>query len=364
MQNRTILAAVLLALGTAASAHAQYGSGLPDTPTVPGPHDDTVSKYNEDNIYADTSQQSLAQDLNVISGGGPTVRQYNQAIEEYKSGKLDDATNDLLGVLKKDPKNAQAQKVLAYTFLRQNKPTDALPYLESSVKNTPKDLQTRDNLGRVYLAMSRPADAAAQFKAVLALSSKDKTATQGLAQAEAKPVSTTATMTAVTRQGDKPKKDDRSAEDYAKMGKDLLKAKKFDAGMDAYNKAAAIDSKNADLRLFIGEQYMQAGQADKAIPAINQALAMNTKHVFEAHTMLGQLYGPTDPAKAVAEFKAATQAKPNDPASWYNLGVVEQQAGDNEGARHAYQKTLDLKPSDPGLSNQAQKNMDSLGGAK
>lgn len=356
------LAAALLALS--ASAFAQTPSdlspGLPDTQSAPGPHSGVATLYG-DNNNAKNGNSSLPDAVGASDGTGPAASQYNRAVGEYKSGKLGDAVKDLQAVLKQEPGDAQARKLLAYTLLRQNKSADALPYLEATVKAAPQDVQTRDNLGKVYLALKRPAEAAAQFNAVLAVSPKDATAARMLAQIAVKTTTAATTETVTTKPSQKPEQSDLTAKDYATQGADLLKANKFDAAMAAYGKAADLDPKNADLRLYIGELYMRAGVPGKAIPAIDQALAMHTKHIFEASTMLGQIYAPTDPAKAISEFKLATDARPSDPAAWYNLGVLEAQAGDTADARQHYQKALSLNPADPVLADHAKQSLAALG---
>ncbi len=359
------ITAALLALGTTAFAQAPTDTpgppGLPDTQTAPGPHSDTAHMYNDEDNNAESSNSNLPDAVATINGNSPTDRQYNHAIDEYKSGKLDDAAKDLQGFLKAQPGNTEANKLLAYTFLRQNKPADAAPYLETVVKAAPKDVQTRDNLGRVYLALHRPADATAQFQAVLAISPKDAVATRELATGPHS-VTTTTTTTVITRvETDQKPSKQLSAKDYLKQGDNSFKANKYDDAVAAYDKSADLDPKNADLRLYIGDQCMKAGMTDKAIAEINQALDLHTKKVFEASTMLGELYGPTDPAKAISEFKLATDARPSDPAAWYNLGFLEGQAGNTADAKKDYQKVLDLNPADPALADHAKKNLDALG---
>ena len=48
--------------------------------------------------------------------------------------------------------------------------------------------------------------------------------------------------------------------------------------------------------------------------------------------------------KAAEHFAAATQAAPEDPEAWNQLGFARREAGDYRNALHAYTKALELRP--------------------
>jgi superkiller protein 3 len=64
-----------------------------------------------------------------------------------------------------------------------------------------------------------------------------------------------------------------------------------------------------------------------------------------AYTLLGvTLRRQGDHAAALAEFRKAVAADPNDPRAQFNLGKELKAGGDLAGAIAAFQRAIDLKP--------------------
>ncbi len=231
--------------------------------------------------------------------------------------------------------------------------------LEAAVKQDPKDLVTRDSLGQVYLQQNRPADAAAQFKTVLARAPKDAIATQGLVLTMSQTGSSGDAVAALQKLA----ASSPSAANYTNLGAALQKSGKTADAAQAFQKAAALAPANGDLPFYAGELYVQSGSNDKALALLNQALALKTQYSFPAHMLLAQVYSQSGARdKAILEFTAATQAQPTDPTSWFNLGVLQQQAGQRDAAKQAFGKVVSLHPADTALLTQAQDALAALQG--
>ncbi len=274
---------------------------------------------------------------------------YNQAVNDYNAGHFDEAARDLRDDLKVQPDSLDAHMLYGYVLLRQNKYAEALPHLELVAKQTPNDPVLHDNLGVTYLQLQRPADAAAQFKSVLAHAPKDKAALAGLAQATGQTIPSGQSVSDLQ----KAVSVHPTAAGYEDLGDALQNAGKAADAADAFRKAADMEPKNSEAWLLAGALYEQAGQNNKAIPALQQVLTLNNGHVYNAHVHLGEIYAASDKPKAIAEFQQAAQLRPTDAATWYNLGVLQAAAGHTANARADYQKVLDLRPADASLSTQA-----------
>jgi tetratricopeptide (TPR) repeat protein len=138
----------------------------------------------------------------------------------------------------------------------------------------------------------------------------------------------------------------------------LQKAGRSAEAADAFRKAAELDPNSRNAWLYAGILYEQNGAHDKAIPALTQALALGAEPKYQAHMALAQAYAHTnDSAKALDEFAAATQARPDDPIAWYDLAVLQTQTGKATDAVQSYRKVLDLKPTDAAILNPTQLNL-------
>lgn len=302
---RYLLVAGLLLCSFAALAQ----DATPDNNGDTGKPDDevAVTKKAADNSFQSNYQAKQAE--------------LGMAYSAYQDGHYADAASSLENIVKKSPKNTDAQELLAYCDLKLGKPAEAAPHLEVYTQAKPTDYATRDNLGFVYLQLNRTADALSLFQAVLAKSPKDAQAEFGLATA------------------------------YHANGQDALAA-------DAFSKTTTMDPKNVNAWLYTGLLDMSQGAYDKAIPPLKQAIALKTDDAYQAHTALAQAYITTkDIPNATSELKAASSLKPTEAQPVFNLAVLEQQSGDTAQAEADYRKVLALKPTDLNLLKPAQANL-------
>ena len=303
----TLIAALTLLSGTAAFAQSD---AVPGTPTGRPDDETAVTKSASNSNLGQTQYQNQ----------GPSG-ELSDAYKDYQANKYASAQAKLEAIVKKSPKDAQAQELLAYCDLKLNKPDDAALHLAAYTQLKPNDLQARANLGQVYMQTNHPTDAIPQYQAVLAKSPKDAQAQFGLAVA------------------------------LSSSGQNAQAA-------DAFGKATVLDPKNANAWLDAGLLYAQTGAPDKAIPALKQALALKADNPYDTHLALAQSYeAAKDNASAMKELQAAAQLKPGEATPLFNLAVLEQQSGDTAGAEASYQKVLALKPTDPNLLNPAQSNL-------
>ena len=85
----------------------------------------------------------------------------------------------------------------------------------------------------------------------------------------------------------------------------------------------AFADKNADAHYKEGLAYKLEGKVDKAIEALQAAVAQNPKHGM-AWASLGHLYKQkqAEPAKIVGAYEAATAVIKKDKTLWSNLGMA------------------------------------------
>ncbi len=121
-----------------------------------------------------------------------------------------------------------------------------------------------------------------------------------------------------------------------------------------FNKAISMDKKYVTPYLNRGIAYIQLADMDKALmdcdtvikyfpvhPSLPYLSVTISKYFFDK----GLKYGMDNQLpEAIACLKKATEAAPQHPDIWYNLGFAYIKAGQIQEAKNALQKTLQLKP--------------------
>jgi len=91
--------------------------------------------------------------------------------------------------------------------------------------------------------------------------------------------------------------------DYA-AGKQAVEARNWQAALDAFNKVAAKDPRNANAQNYLGYTYRKMGNLDLAFKHYDEALRLDPRH-RGAHEYVGEAYLITDNlAKAEEHLKA------------------------------------------------------------
>ena len=109
-------------------------------------------------------------------------------------------------------------------------------------------------------------------------------------------------------------KDPGNRQAWVQLGHSYFDSKNPMKAIEAYDKALAIDGNDPDVLTDQGIMYRQIGWYEKAIEAFQQAKQLNTKHVN----------------------------------SLFNIGLVYMQdLGENEKAKVAFQRFLELVPAGP-----------------
>lgn len=289
-----------------------------------------------------------------FNGGGGNAGAFNNAVDAYNKKDYAKAAKELQGFIKDNPKDAQAHRLMADIFVRQNKIADAIPEWEAAVKIDGNDRVSRENLGAAYLQTQQFDKAAQVYKAAYAKKPKDGDTAyyyglalaQGGHTAEALPVLQNAVVAKPT------------APAYMQLGVTLDKSGKHAEAADAFAAAAKLDPKNPQPLLYSGLIYHQTGSDAKAVPALQQALALGTDDPFDAHIALAEAAATAKNTDgALKEFNLAAQAKPDNFNAWANIGILNQNTGKAADAEAAYRKAIALTPPDPKALASVQSNL-------
>lgn len=111
-----------------------------------------------------------------------------------------------------------------------------------------------------------------------------------------------------------------------------------------YKAALAKNPKDLDALTGLGNLEFDSGQWNKAIDYYSRALAIDGKNsdVRVDRAIAYHATGQNNVARK--ELLQVTRERPDHKNAWLNLGVVNRDLNDREGALHAWQRYLELDP--------------------
>jgi len=104
------------------------------------------------------------------------------------------------------------------------------------------------------------------------------------------------------------------------------------------------EDKTGEIAKNIALIYIEKGDNDKAIAAINDAKAANPNDVNLLQAEANMYYQMGDKAKYKAIMEEILSKDSKNPTLYYNLGVTAYEMGDNKAAVEYYKKALELNP--------------------
>jgi len=130
----------------------------------------------------------------------------------------------------------------------------------------------------------------------------------------------------------------------ANLGKALQLEGRNEEALAVYQRAIAIDDRQADALNNVATLYHLKGDVDQAIPWYLQALERNPQ-LEEVHQNLADAYaklGAND--KAIAAYRRALAIESGKGDIWSNYGLLLYETGDIAAATQAYEKAIELLP--------------------
>ena len=128
------------------------------------------------------------------------------------------------------------------------------------------------------------------------------------------------------------------------MGVTLREQGKQEEAIEAYNKAIAIKSDDADAYNNMGTALQDQHKLEEAIEAYNEALTLKPDYAEAYYNMGNALKEQSKLEEAIEFYNKAIAVKPDYAESYYNMGTALQEQHKLEEAIEAYNKALTLKP--------------------
>jgi len=190
-----------------------------------------------------------------------------------KTGRIRDAVLEAQDILKRDPNNLEARKLLGRIYLRSlgDEPGNAsgsdnmlklaIDQYEQIVKIEPNNVDDHLLLGRLYRLNNDLQKAEAELKIAVKLDPDSEEAVTTLALLYTDEGDSTHALQVLSSVPDTG----RSAKLYAALGATYEQRKDYKSAIDAYQHAIQLDRDNLDAIRGLAENYLNDGQIDRAL---------------------------------------------------------------------------------------------------
>jgi len=307
------------------------------------------------------------------------IEEYRQAIDadptsEYltaglaelyaKTGRIRDAVLEAQDIIKRDPNNLEARKLLGRIYLRslgdmqasnngsQNVLKLAIEQYEQIVKIEPDNVEDHLLLGRLYSLNKDLQKAENEFKTAVKLQPDSEEAVTTLAylyNEEGDTSRATQVLSAIPEAS-------RSAKLYSALGYTYEQQKQYKNAISAYRHAIEVDRDNLDAIRGLAQNLMNDGQADAALEQYKVIADANPEDA-QTYVRIAEIYrkqGKFD--LAIESLKKAESMVQDSVEVPYSMASVYQAQGRFDEASQILQNLLKKTEKTDGNYNQSERN--------
>ena len=342
---------------------AQQTPAVTDSKPVPSPAPRKVDKaaayyhYSLAHVYEEQvavyGRSELAskaiEEYRLAIEADPTSEYLTSGLAELyaKTGRIRDAVMEAQDILKRDPNNLEAHKLLGRIYLRslgdvqassgsQNVLKLAIDQYEQIVKIEPDNVEDHLLLGRLYRLNNDLQKAESEFKTAIKLQPDSEEAVTTLAylyNEEGDSTRATQVLSAIPDAA-------RSAKLYSALGYTYEQLKQYKNAIEAYKRAIELDRDNLDAMRGLAQNLMNDGQPDaaleqyKIIADANPEDAQTYLHMAEIYRKTGKFDLALENLKKVESMVQDSIEVP------YNMAAVYQAQGRYDEAIQVLQPLL------------------------
>jgi tetratricopeptide (TPR) repeat protein len=295
----------------------------------------------------------------------PNSEYLNSGLAELyaKTGRIRDAVNEAQEIIKRDPNNLEARKLLGRIYLRglgdlqsgsqsQEVLKRAIEQYEQIARIEPNNADNHILLGRLYRLNNDLNKAEQEFKTAVDLQPGSEEAVTMLAYLyndEGNPKRAAQVLNAV---GEK----DRTAKLYSALGYTYEQQHEYANAVQAYRSAVKLDSDNLEARRGLAQNLLNDNQPDAALDQF-KAIVDADPHDAQSYMRMAELYRRTGNFdKAIEALKKAETEVQDSLEVPYNLAVVYQAQGKYDEAVQVLQSLLKKTEKPEGKYSSGEKN--------
>ena len=304
------------------------------------------------------------------------IEEYRQAIEAdptsgyltaglaelyAKTGRIRDAVLEAQDILKRDPNNIEARKLLGRIYLRSLGDMQAsngsqnvlkLEQYEQIVKIEPDSVDDRLLLGRLYRLNNDLQKAENEFKTAVKLQPDSEEAVTTLAylyNEEGDTARATQVLSAIPEAG-------RSAKLYSALGYTYEQQKQYKNAITAYRRAIELDRDNLDAIRGLAQNLMNDGQTDAALEQYKVIADANPEDA-QTYVRMADIYRKQSKYDlALENLKKAESMVQDSIEVPYSMAAVYQAQGRFEEAEQVLQNLLKKTEKPDGSYSQSDRN--------
>jgi tetratricopeptide (TPR) repeat protein len=380
--NRIFFLFLVIAVPAAAAAGQSEGT----SPAASAPSDATPSQSSPRKIdraaaYYHYMLAHMYEEQITVYGRGdlanPAIQEYRLAIEAdpsaefltaglaelyVKTGRIRDAVLEAQDILKRDPKNLEAHKLLGRIYLHslgdvpggsgsENVLKLAIEQYQQIVQLEPQNLDNHLYLGRLYRLNNDLQKAEDELKAAVKLDPSSEEAVTTLAMLYTDEGDTANALKVLSAVPDAA----RSAKLYAALGAAYEQRKDYRSAIDAFRHAVVLDRDNLDAIRGLAENLQNDGQLDAALEQYKVIVDSNPEDA-ESYVRMAEIYrrqGKYD--LALESLKKADTLAPNQAQVAYNIAAVYQAQGRYDDAIKLLQDLLKKNERSDAAYSQAER---------
>ena len=214
-----------------------------------------------------------------------------------KTGRIRDAVLQAQDIIKRDPNNLEAHKLLGRIYLRslgdmpgngngsENVLKLAIEQYEEIVKIEPNNVDDHLLLGRLYRLNNDMQKAEGELKTAIKIDPSSEEAVTTLAMLYTDEGDTAHALKVLASIPDSA----RSAKLYAALGAAYEQRKDFKAAIDAYKHAVVLDRDNLDAIRGLAENYLNDGQLEAALEQY-KVIADSNPEDAQTYVRMAEIY--------------------------------------------------------------------------
>jgi tetratricopeptide (TPR) repeat protein len=374
--NRIFRLLLMMAMAAAVAAGQDSSS---DSSKQPRPSDTNPASHKPDRAaaYYHYTLAHMYEEQVTVYGRSDLA---NKAIEEYrlaidadpsseflnaglaelyvKTGRIRDAVLEAQDIIKRDPKNLEAHKLLGRIYLRSlgdmpggngsdNVLKLAIEQYEEIVKLEPNSVDDHLLLGRLYRLNNDLQKAEAELKTAIKIDPGSEEAVTTLAMLYTDEGDTGRALEVLKGVPDAS----RSAKLYSALGAAYEQRKDYKSAIEAYRKAVVLDRDNLDAIRGLAQNLMNDGQLDAALEQYKVIVDSNPEDA-QSYVRISEIYRRQ--AKydlALENLKKADSLVPDSAEVAYNMAAIYQAQGRYDDAIKLLQDLIKKTESSPADRN-------------
>jgi len=369
------LAATAVAQQTSSPSTPAASTSKPATAPVPRKTDRAAAYYHYavahmyEDQFAVYNRSDLAtkaiEEYRLAIDADPTSEYLTSGLAELyaKTGRIRDAVLEAQDILKKDPNNLEAHKLLGRIYLRSlgdvqsGSGSDsvlklAIEQYQEIIKIEPDSVDNHLLLGRLYRLNNDLQKAESEFKMAVKLQPDSEEAVTTLAYLYNEEGDTARAAEALSSVPDAT----RSAKLYSALGYTYEQRKEYKKAVGAYRKAIELDRDNLDAIRGLAQNLLNDGQTDAALEQY-KIIAESNPEDAQTYLRMAEIYrknGKFD--LALENLKKAESMVQDSMEVPYNIAAVYQAQGRYDEALQILQDLVKKTDKPDNSYSQGEKN--------